>query len=54
MTDPRNRRRARATAIALNAEDARQAMIRRALLAVTGGMIAATAVAALAMKAAGL
>ncbi|WAC26367.1 MULTISPECIES: hypothetical protein [unclassified Ancylobacter] len=50
MTDVRNRRRARATAIALQAEDARQALIRRALLAVTGGLIAAVAVAALAMR----
>ncbi len=49
MTDVRNRRRARATAIAL-AEDARQALVRRALLAVSGGLIAAVAVAALAMR----
>ncbi|WP_202911164.1 hypothetical protein [Ancylobacter sp. TS-1] len=54
MNDPRNRRRARATAIALRAEDARQALIRRALLAVTGGMIAAAALAALALKGAGI
>lgn len=54
MTDPRSRRRARATAIALRAEDARQALIRRALLAVTGGLLAATALAALALRGAGV
>ncbi|MCS0496976.1 hypothetical protein [Ancylobacter mangrovi] len=53
MTDPRNRRRA-ARAIALRAEDARQMMIRRALLAVSGGLIAALGCAAIALKGAGI
>jgi len=38
--DPR-RRRAQARALAIRVEDARQAMIRRAILAVSAGMIAA-------------
>ncbi|MBS9476456.1 hypothetical protein [Ancylobacter radicis] len=54
MNHPHRSRRARATAIALRAEDARQALIRRALLAVSGGLIAAAAVAALALRGAGI
>ncbi len=44
MTQLRNRPRARA--IAIRAEEARQALIRRAILAVAGGMIAAAGLAA--------
>lgn len=43
MTQLRHRPRARA--IALRAEDARQAFLRRAFLAVTGGIIAAAGLA---------
>ncbi|WP_170308654.1 hypothetical protein [Ancylobacter pratisalsi] len=53
MNDPRTRRRT-ARAIALRAEDARQMMIRRALLAVTGGLLAALGCAAIALRGAGV
>lgn len=43
--DPRSRRRARA--IAMRLEDARQAMIRRAILAVSAGMVAAAGLGAM-------
>ena len=43
--DPRSRRRARA--IALRLEDARQTMIRRAILAVSAGMVAAAGLGAM-------
>ncbi|MGA0562992.1 hypothetical protein ACO2RV_11120 [Ancylobacter sp. VNQ12] len=43
--DPRSRRRARA--IALQLEDARQTMIRRAILAVSAGLIAAAGLGAM-------
>lgn len=39
-------RRPRARAIAIRAEEARQALIRRAILAVAGGMVAAAGLAA--------
>ncbi|WP_018391002.1 hypothetical protein [Ancylobacter sp. FA202] len=39
-------RRSRARAIAIRAEDARQALIRRAILAVAGGMVLAAGLSA--------
>ncbi len=43
-----------ARAIAIRAEDAKAAMIRRAIFAVSGGLLAAAALAAAALKTAGI
>ena len=49
-----NRNRRTARAIALRAEDARQALLNRALLAIAGGTLAAIAGVAVAARAAGI
>ena len=43
-----------ARAIAIRADEARAAMIRRAIFAVSGGLLAAAALAAAALKTAGI
>ncbi|MDQ0510813.1 hypothetical protein [Ancylobacter amanitiformis] len=45
MNDPRNRRRAQPRVLAIRMEDLRQAMIRRAFMAVSAGLAVAAGLA---------